>query len=161
MSADADILPAASRGRPSLYDAGYCERVLKLGAEGCGKAEIAAGLSICRKTLNSWIRVHPEFRDAMRRAMDLEYAWWLKTGREGQFDKTWNATSWALQMRNRFGKCFRERAPMETNEEPKDAVNAERLREEMERKLSRIADAVTEAQVSGPADAPGVEKPCL
>ena len=140
VSADLEILPARARGRPSLYDVSYCERALELAAEGCGKAEIAAALSISRKTLNAWIETHPEFRDAMRQAKELEYAWWLAAGRKGQFLKTWNATSWALQMRNRFGARFRDKT--ETSEkEPKDAPDAERLRAEMERTISRIADA--------------------
>ncbi len=158
MSADLEILPARPRGR-SLYDAAYCERALELAAEGCGKAEIAAALSVSRKTLNAWIKAHPEFREAMSRAKDLEYAWWLAAGRKGQFIKTWNAASWALQMRNRFGKRFRDRAPPPQGEGPKDVMNAERLREEMERKLSRIADAGAEEEVSREPDAAGAGEP--
>ena len=149
MSADLEILPARPRGRPSLYNAAYCERVLKLAAEGCGKVEIAAALFVSRKTLNAWAKAHPEFREALRGAKDLEYAWWLGVGRTKQFDKTWNATSWALQMRNRFGKRFFDLSPApQPGEEPKDTMNAERLRDEMERKLSRIADAGAEKEVS-------------
>ncbi len=140
MGADLEILPPRPRGRPSLYDTSYCERVLELAAEGCGKAEIAAALSVSRKTLNAWIDAHPEFKDAMRQAKELEYAWWLAAGRKGQFLKTWNATSWALQMRNRFGARFRDKAE-NGDEEARDAPDAERLRAQMERTLSRLADA--------------------
>jgi hypothetical protein len=156
VSADLEILPVRARGRPSLYDAAYCERVLELASEGCGKTEIAASLSISRKTLNAWIKAHPEFREAMERAKDLEYAWWLAAGRKGQFIKTWNATSWALQMRNRFGNRFRDRTPRD--EEPKDLMDAERLRAEIERKLSRIADAGTEEEGPRQSDAEGAAK---
>lgn len=162
MSADLEILPVRHRGRPSLYNSAYCERILELAAQGCGKAEIAAALFVSRKTLNAWAQAHPEFREAMSRAKDLEYAWWLKTGREGQFVKTWNAASWALQMRNRFGKRFHDRTTLTLpGEEPKDAVNAERLREEMERKLSRIADAGPEEEVSFEPDPAGAGEPEL
>lgn len=139
MSADLEILPARHRGRPSLYDSTYCERVLELAAQGCCKAEIAAALLVSRKTLTAWAKAHPAFREAMSRAKDLEYAWWLKTGREGQFNKSWNATSWALQMRNRFGDRFTGNPSLQPGDEPKEPMSAERLREEMERKLSRIA----------------------
>jgi len=150
VSADLQILPARHRGRPTLYDCAYCERVLELAAQGCGKAEIAAALLVSRKTLSAWAAVHPEFREALSRAKDLEYAWWLKTGREGQFNKSWNAASWVLQMRNRFGERFGGRLPgPQSGEEPKDAMNAGRLRDEMERKLSRIADAGPEEEVPG------------
>jgi hypothetical protein len=155
VSAELEILPARPRGRPSLYDACYCERVLELASEGCGKAEIAAGLSISPKTLNAWIKAHAEFRDTMSRAKELEYAWWLAAGRKGQFLKTWNATSWALQMRNRFGNRFRDRTLLAQPEERKDAINVEQRRDEMERKLARIADASAEAEVSCYPDAAG------
>ena len=148
MSADLQILPARSRGRPSLYDCAYCERVLELAAEGCGKAEIAAALSVSRKTLNAWIKAHGEFREAVRQAKDLEYAWWLATGRKGQFEKGWNAASWALQMRNRFGGYFADRSDKPAKRKRKGSKNAERLRAEMERKLSRIADAGEEEAIS-------------
>jgi hypothetical protein len=162
VSANPEILPARHRGRPSLYNAAYCVRVLELAAEGCGKIEIAAALLVSRKTLDAWAKAHPEFREAMSRAKDLEYAWWLGVGRTKQFDKTWNATSWALQMRNRFGKRFRDRAPAsQPAEEPKDPMHAERLRDEMERKLSRIADAGPAEEVSGEPVAAGDREPEL
>jgi hypothetical protein len=161
VSANLEILPARHRGRPSLYDGVYCERVLELAAQGCGKAEIAAALFVSRKTLNAWAKIHPEFREAMNRAKDLEFAWWLKTGREGQFNKSWNAGSWALQMRNRFGKRFEGRAAPQAPEETKDATHAERLRGEMERKLSRIAVAGAEEEVSCEPDAEGAREPDL
>ncbi len=111
MSTDLEVLPARARGRPSLYNSAYCDRVLELAAEGCGKAEIAAALQVSVKTLNAWIKTHDDFRDAMSRAKELEYAWWLAAGRKGQFMRTWNASGWALQMRNRFRKRFRDRFP--------------------------------------------------
>jgi hypothetical protein len=161
MSADLEILPARPRGRPTLYHPAYCERVLELASQGCCKAEIAAALCVSRKTLNSWAKAHPEFREALSCAKGLEYAWWLKTGREGQFVKAWNAASWALQMRNRFGKRFHDRAALSRGEEPKDATNAGRLRDEMERKLSRIADAGTEEEVPRQPDVKGAGEPHL
>jgi hypothetical protein len=162
VSAELEILPARPRGRPSLYEGAYCERVLELAAEGCGKAEIAAAFSVSRKTLDAWAKAHAEFREAMSRAKDLEYAWWLAAGRKGQFIKSWNAASWALQMRNRFGRRFRERMPPPqpySGEEPKDAMHADRLRAEIECKLSRIAEASLAEEVSCQPDAAGAGEP--
>jgi hypothetical protein len=160
MSADLEVLPARARGRPSLYNSAYCDRVLELAAEGCGKAEIAAALQISVQTLNAWIKTHDDFRDAMSRAKELEYAWWLAAGRKGQFMRTWNASGWALQMRNRFRNRFRDRIPAH-EKRAEDRVNAEQLRDEMERKLSRIADAGAEIVLPGGADVEAVEKPSV
>ena len=158
MTVDLEVLPARGRGRPSRYNPVYCDRVLELAAEGCCKAEIAAALQVSVKTLNAWIKAYDEFRDAMSRAKEIEYAWWLAAGRKGQFMRTWSASGWALQMRNRFRRRFRDRFPVE-DQKPEDSVNVEQLRAEMERKLSRIADAGGEGVVSQPVDAGRVEKP--
>ena len=160
MDIDIEVLPVRRRGRPSRYNSASCDRVLLLAAEGCGKAEIAAGLEVSVKTLNAWMATYDEFREAMSRAKELEYAWWLKVGRENQFTRTWNASAWALQMRNRFHKRFHNRIPAE-DETPEESVNAEQLRAEMERKLCRIADAGTEDGLSGGTDAAGTGKPPL
>ncbi len=157
MSTDLEVLPARKRGRPSRYNSAYCDRVLELAAEGCGRAEIAAALQVTVKTLNAWAKAYEEFREALSRAKELEYAWWLTAGRKGQFMRTWNASGWALQMRNRFRKRFRDRVPAK-DETPEDSVNAEQLRAEMERKLSRIADAGAEGSVPLEVDAARAEK---
>ncbi|HZV20414.1 MAG TPA: hypothetical protein VE986_02590 [Hyphomicrobiales bacterium] len=152
VSDNVERIAARSRGR-SLYDPAYCERVLEVAAEGCGKAEIAAALGVSRGTLSAWAAAHPEFREAMNRAKDLEFAWWLATGRKGQFEKNWNAASWALQMRNRFGKDFAEREPKPQKAKQREAKHAEKLREDMERKLARLADAAVADAVSHEPDA--------
>jgi hypothetical protein len=159
MGTDLEILRPRGRGRPTLYNAAYCDRVLELAAEGCCKAEIAAALHVSVKTLTAWTKAHEEFRDAMIRAKELEYAWWLAAGRKGQFMRTWNASGWALQMRNRFRKRFRDKPPPLREENPEDSVNAEQLRDEMERKLSRIADAGAESGLPLATDGKGAEKP--
>ena len=153
-----EVLPVRRRGRPSRYNPASCDRVLVLAAQGCGKAEIAAGLGVSVKTLNAWAAAYEDFRKAMSEAKELEYAWWLWVGRKNQFTRSWNASAWALQMRNRFRKRFGHRGPAQ-DETPEESVNAEQLRAEMERKLSRIADAGREDVVPGGPDAAGVEKP--
>ena len=155
-----EVLPVRRRGRPSRYNPASCDRVLFLAAEGCGKAEIAARLGVSVKTLNAWAAAYEDFRQAMSEAKELEYAWWLAVGRKNQFTRTWNASAWALQMRNRFRKRFHDRGPAQ-DETPEESVNAEQLRAEMERKLSRIADAGREDVVPGGPDAAAVEKPSV
>ncbi len=160
MPGDLEIMGTRPRGRPTLYDSIYSGRVLELAAEGCCKAEIAAKLGVASKTLDAWAAAHPEFRDALRRARALEYGWWLEAGREGIKNKNWNLASWELQMRNRFGKRFKGRNPTSTRQrapEPKDSVNAERVWEEIERKLSRIADAEEAEGVFREPDAGGAQ----
>jgi hypothetical protein len=142
-----EVLPVRKRGRPSRYNSASCDRALVLAAEGCGKAEIAAGLGVSVKTLNAWAAAYEDFRQAMSEAKELEYAWWLWVGHKNQFKRSWNASAWALQMRNRFRKRFGGQRPAK-DETPEESMNAEQLRAEMER-------------IPGGPDAGGVEKPSV
>ena len=80
-------------GRPSKYDASYCELVLELGAKGKSKAQIAAAIGVSRPTIDAWCEQHPEFLDAIKRARDLALAWWEDLGQESMtkpgFGATW------------------------------------------------------------------------
>ena len=60
--------PKRGRGRPSTYDPAFCERVIELGEQGKSKAQIAKALRISRKSLYLWMKVHPEFAEAMKEA---------------------------------------------------------------------------------------------
>ena len=141
MSGDPETLGARPRGRPSLYDAAYCGRVLELAAEGCCKAEIAAKLGVAGKRLDAWAAVHPEFRDALRRARALEYAWWLEAGRKGSAPRAgiWRVGS--CRCATASASASRAAPPPGGPPRAEGRPNADRLREDMERKLSRIADA--------------------
>jgi hypothetical protein len=55
-------------GRPTTYDVSFCERVIELGEQGQFKAQIARELGCSRKSLYLWMKVHPEFADAMEEA---------------------------------------------------------------------------------------------
>jgi hypothetical protein len=152
-----ESLPARRRGRPSSYKSSYCDRVLVLAGQGCCKAEIAVGLGVSVKTLNAWAAIYNDFRQAMSDAKELEYAWWLGVGRKNQFTRNWNGSAWALQMRNRFRKRFGNRVPAK-DKKPEESANAEQLRAEMERKISRISDAGAEDFVPRGTDSAAVEK---
>ena len=108
------------------------------------KPILPPGLGVSVKTLNAWAATYDDFREAMSQAKELEYAWWLAVGRKCQFTRSWNSSAWALQM-NGFRKRFHDRVPAQ-DKTPEESVNAEQLRAEMERKLSRIADAGAEAR---------------
>ena len=97
-------------GRPSLYSPLHCEVVVELGAKGKSKAQIAAKLGVSRQTLDAWTKVHPEFLVAMKRAKDLEMAWWEEAGQDGiLMGKQFNATAFIFQMKNRFRADYLDR----------------------------------------------------
>ncbi|MGO9171996.1 MAG: hypothetical protein ACLP7P_08540 [Rhodomicrobium sp.] len=145
MANDLVVVEKRKTGRPSVYDPAMCEIVIACGREGMCREEIAAVLDISHKTFSRWLAEHEDFCQAATRAKELEYAWWLSAGRRGQFKRGWNAQGWALQMRNRFAERFRIR-DAEAGDAPQDATG---VRDAMERKLSRIAEARRAQEVSG------------
>lgn len=100
-------------GRPSGYDPEMCHRVIALGRDGAGRAEIAADLDISRQTLANWEAAHPEFLDATTRASDLAAAWWATQGRKGIWSREFNASAYRLQVMNRFPDDWRDKQSLE------------------------------------------------
>ena len=97
-------------GRPSEYDPAYCERVIELGSEGMGRAEIAAELEVARQTLTNWGDQHPEFLAALQRAHDCSLAWWEKQARTNLATTGYQAGLWKQAMSGRFpAEPYRER----------------------------------------------------
>lgn len=97
-------------GRPTTYDPAYCERVIELGREGCGRAEIADELDVARQTLTNWSEAHPEFLAALQRAHDCSLAWWEKQARTNLGTTGYQAGLWKQAMSGRFpAEPYRER----------------------------------------------------
>lgn len=82
--------------------------MLDLGAEGKSRAQIAASLGVSRDTIHEWSRVHREFSDALRKAKDLELAWWESAGQMNMTRQGFNATAFIFQMKNRFRDDYRD-----------------------------------------------------
>ena len=99
-----------SGGRPSKYDPAFCERVIELGRGGASKAEMCLELDIHHTTLEAWQQRHPEFSEAVKRALWFAQGWWEREGRVNTFgsDK-FHATSYIFQMKNRFRDDWNDR----------------------------------------------------
>jgi hypothetical protein len=110
-------------GRPSKYDPAFCERVIELGREGCGKAEIADELDVSRQTLLNWSNEHPEFLDALQRAHDCSLAWWEKQARKNLSTSGYQSGLWKQAMSGRFpAEPYRERFDVDATVSDKRAV---------------------------------------
>jgi hypothetical protein len=95
-------------GRPSDYDSAYCEAAIEYGKLGKSKAYMAANFGVSRQTLDNWIAAHPEFMDAMARALDLSQAWWEDAGQAGMAADKFNGSVWSRSMAARFPADWRE-----------------------------------------------------
>ena len=131
-------------GRPSSYDPSYCAKVIEWGALGKSKTWMAASLNVARDTVNEWEHAHPEFSDAMTRAMALSQMWWEDAGQNGMVADKFNSSVWSRSMSARFPAEWRETTRQEVEQTIRDE------RELSDRELERIArasgDGATEAK---------------
>ena len=102
-------------GRPSSYNPDYCDRVIEWGKLGKSKAWMAAELGVHRDTINEWERVHPEFSDAITRALLHSQQWWEDIGQNALFADRFQAAVWSRSMGARFPKEWREKQDIDLN----------------------------------------------
>lgn len=99
-------------GRPSLYDPTYCEQAIELGRIGKSTEAIGAILGVGTATLYRWMDEHPEFREAIGIAKDMELYWWEEQAQsymvENKESDRLNSGIWARSMAARFPKKYRE-----------------------------------------------------
>lgn len=98
-------------GRPSKYRKEMCDRVIEFGKEGMSKHEMALELGIHYSNFDQWQKDKPEFRDAVKEAVNLSQGFWERAGRNGALGKIqgFNATGYIFQMKNRFAADWREK----------------------------------------------------
>jgi hypothetical protein len=101
----------AVMGRPTKYDASYCEQIVGFGKEGMSKAEMANAFDVTRETLDEWAKRYPDFSDALHRAREASLAWWEDQARRGlPMGSSFNAALWAKSMNGRFpAEPYRDR----------------------------------------------------
>jgi hypothetical protein len=59
------------RGRPTLYQPEYPELARRFCQLGGTNEDLAAFFEVSRSTIDDWLRVHPEFADAVRKGRDI------------------------------------------------------------------------------------------
>ena len=95
-------------GRPSTYDPSHCERVIELGKRGKSVAVMAAQLDVHKDTIYEWMRVHPEFSDAIKRALTYSQEWWEDAGQNALQQTNFQGSMWSRSMAARFPADWRE-----------------------------------------------------
>jgi hypothetical protein len=96
-------------GRPSDYSESYCDRVIELGKLGKSKAQMCAEFDVSRQTIDNWAEAHPEFLEALTRAMAHCQSWWEDAGQSGMEKPGFNAAVWKKSMEARFREDYTER----------------------------------------------------
>lgn len=120
-------------GQPTKYREEYCEQLIEHMATGMSFLTFAAVADVHEDTLYEWVKVHPEFSDAKRKAFTKNRAFWegkgiefLSSDKDGE---KINATVWLFNMKNRFPREWRDRQDIvtrdETLKEPSDMTDDE------------------------------------
>lgn len=95
-------------GRPTDYRPEYCDQVIPMLKEGMSIEEIGLEFDVGYSTIYEWMKVHPEFSEAIKRGREFSKAWWFKKGRTELHSKEFSSTLWYMNMKNRFGWCDKQ-----------------------------------------------------
>jgi len=117
-------------GRPTSYDPKFCEMLIEHMAKGYSFESFGSVTDTCKDTLYEWVKVHPQFSDAKKRATEKSRYWWESQGIDNilnkkQMTKDWegntvlvetslNAAAWIFNMKNRFKEEWRDKQEIET-----------------------------------------------
>jgi hypothetical protein len=117
-------------GRPTSYDPKFCEMLIEHMAKGYSFESFGSVTDTCKDTLYEWVKVHPEFSDAKKRATEKSRYWWESQGIDNILNKkqmtkdsegntvlvetSLNAAAWIFNMKNRFKEEWRDKQEIET-----------------------------------------------
>jgi hypothetical protein len=96
-------------GRPTDYKSEYCDDVIELGKAGKSLAQMASAFDVARSTIDTWADAHPEFSEALSRAITHCQAWWEDKGQSGMETQGFNAAVWKKSVEARFRADYTER----------------------------------------------------
>lgn len=101
--------------------------VIELGKQGKSKAQMARHFDVSRDTIYEWAKSHPEFSDALTRAMDYAEAVWEDKADSGIESMGFNSSLWGRVMSARFPATYRETSRTEVTGANGGAVKTEEV----------------------------------
>jgi hypothetical protein len=92
-------------GRPTKYQAKYCDDVIEHMATGLSFASFAGVIGVHKDTLNHWVNTIEEFAEAKGIGMSKNLLYWEEEGRRGLWEEKdgpkFNSRVWSINMKNR------------------------------------------------------------
>lgn len=107
-----EMYTTAQTGRFGMYKMNHDEiddLVLRCGACGYSRAQMAACIGISKETLQAWLKDYPQFREVMLRAQTLAQSWWEGRAQDGTANALIGASIWSRSMAARFPSEYTER----------------------------------------------------
>lgn len=131
------------RGVPSKYTSDMCDTIIKIAASGGHIAEMRVAID-CRskETWYRWKKEYPEFAEAVEYAELVSQAYWERLGHDGLQSKSFNATTYALIMNNKFGDDYK-RSGTGANSSTEITINtvtlsSEQIQQRITQKLDKL-----------------------
>lgn len=94
------------QGRPTKYKPEYDEKLVIHMAQGLSFEAFAGDIDVNQDTLHEWVKVHPSFSEAKKRAFAKCQIFWERIGIRGLFvekgEAPLNTGVWVFNMKNRF-----------------------------------------------------------
>lgn len=103
------IPPANKGGRPSKYESKYNEMVIEHMAQGLSVKAFAGVAGVNRDTIYEWQKRYPDFAASVEIGLAKSLLFWEKLGimiATGAIKG--NATTWAINMHNRFKEDWKQ-----------------------------------------------------
>lgn len=91
-----------SVGRPTKYTPEKCNQIIELMSQGKSIEVASIEMGIHVTNLYQWVKIHQEFRYALKIARQLCERWWMEQGRKNIANKNFNHILWMMNMSNRF-----------------------------------------------------------
>lgn len=95
-------------GRPSTYDAAFCEQAIEFLSRGYSIAAFAGKIGVARSTVYEWIGAHQDFSDAVKTGQAGAVLWWEDRNRALAQGGDGNATSIIFGLKNRAADEWRD-----------------------------------------------------
>lgn len=112
------------------------EKVVDLYAEGGADVEVARLLGLSMKKFYELVEENSSFADVVERGRTFSQAWWMEAGRRGLFADKFNASVYALSMKNRFGWADK----VETGDKASSmTVNADEAQAQLRHALKKLS----------------------
>jgi hypothetical protein len=108
-AAEPEIIKPVKVGRPTKYRPEFCDTVVRLGERGDSITQMSVALGINTAQFYRWQEAIPEFRSAVKVALEKSMAWWEDLGRTGcKMGKDFNAVTYIFIMKNRFKEHYND-----------------------------------------------------
>lgn len=94
----------AKMGAPTKYDPKFCQALVDHMEKGFSFETFGAAVGVSRSITYDWVKIHPDFSEAKKLAVEKCQLFWERVGIQGTVGNLsgFNCSGWIFNMKNRF-----------------------------------------------------------